>query len=55
MGNPEGVADTDSERTRTAIRGNADINNMQVVEHIHLVLNHFLGSCLLDGFWNPAW
>ena len=33
----------------------ADIDDMEVVEDVHLVLNHCLKNCLLDELWDPAW
>jgi len=33
----------------------AEINDMEVVEDVHLVLNHCLKNCLMDELWDPAW
>jgi D-sedoheptulose 7-phosphate isomerase len=33
----------------------AEINDMEVVEDVHLVLNHCLKNCLMDELWDPSW
>jgi D-sedoheptulose 7-phosphate isomerase len=33
----------------------ADINDMEVAEDVHLILNHALKNCLMDELWDPTW